>query len=205
MAAPAPAPTPTLAASLPLLAAASALTGLVTISTFRPSRVVRLVSSIERFAFPFNRPPSSASTMRPSILAPAGTTSQFSTLIGSSRIAEKTSPVFIVLVDNKRVVLIVSIWPAVKRATLGLGGAGGGAGAATGSDAGCGATLGVAAGAGGELGGAPALFWGTGAGGWPCGVVCPAETEDADCSGAGPEQAETAIAIAATIQSTARG
>jgi hypothetical protein len=83
----------------------------------------------------------SASTMRPSTLAPAGATTQSSTVIGSSRIAENTSPVLIELVESSRVVLTVITRPAVKRATLGLGGAGGatGAGGAAATGAGCGA------------------------------------------------------------------
>src|SRR5687768_17662814 len=103
-AAPAPAPIPTFLASLALLDAASELIGDVTISIFRPSAIVRLVSSTERLAFPFNRPPLSASTMRPSTRAPAGATTQSPTAIGASRIAENTSPVFIVFVDSSRVV-----------------------------------------------------------------------------------------------------
>ena len=52
-AAPAPAAIPTFAAFLPLLAAASLLTGDVTISTFRPSAIVRLVRSVKEFTVPF--------------------------------------------------------------------------------------------------------------------------------------------------------
>src|SRR4030095_6477223 len=114
-AAPAPAPTPTFAASLPLLAAASDVTGDVTISLFRPSLVVGWGSAMEGLAFPLIRPPLSTSTMRPSILAPLAATTQPSPLIGSSRIAENTSPVLAVFVESSRVVLMVSGWPATQR------------------------------------------------------------------------------------------
>jgi hypothetical protein len=79
----------------------------VTTSIFRPSASVRLVSSIERLAFPLTRPPLSASTTRPSTLAPPAATTQSPAAIGSSRIAENASPAFADLVESSRVVLIV--------------------------------------------------------------------------------------------------